>query len=181
MECRCRCTPDVIRTRERKRTRGIGRAALDGGGCDALLSASPSSPSMSVSTSPPCSDSSPTMMTDGGVAERGAAGSSSMRWSAFPGTMHGLGEVPSSASLWSDSYRTSIGELGRSSVMRRVRVVVTGCGGMSGCAGEFGSGRESAGGPGWSTVALMVSERWMEGGRPSSSDDATSTWALEVG
>ncbi len=153
IECRCRCTPEVMRTRERNRTRGVGRTGLDGGGCDSLLCPSPSSPSMSVSTSPPCSDSSPTMMTDVGVAERGASGSSSMRCSALPGTMHGLGEVPSSASLWSDSKSTSMGELGRSSVMRRVRVAAMGGGGMSTCARASG----------------VVSERSMEGGRPCGS------------
>ncbi len=37
----------------------------------------------------------PRMMTEEGVAERGASGSSSMSCNAFPGTMQGFGDDPS--------------------------------------------------------------------------------------
>lgn len=95
---RYRCTPEVMRTRERKRTRGWGRAA--GGGSDELRSLG----SVAGARLPSTCISAPSarMMTEDGVWERGE-GSSSMRWSALPGTMHGLGEGEwsSKGGLWS--------------------------------------------------------------------------------
>ena len=123
---RLRRRPDVIRTRERKRTRGIGRLVCS---WSAELSTLASRGSRGLGWELALSS---RMMIEDGVCEREADGSSSMSWRALPGTMHGFGEavvVLSMASLgsnravisgrsWSSSSRAMVIRARMSSVAK---------------------------------------------------------------